>query len=193
VFLPGAKCAGATEGALVAECHASDEPWPLDGGGPEDARAYFVPDRNFFDGSLKLESGIEIKLTPFFSAAPIPEKGRTLRLVAGVDGRAHLFDGKPEPIATIEGWGNDIVGLKTGCGGGWQVLATRGGGLAQTDAIQAFEIQEKNAVAVSAPTEFPGPVTALWPASNGNTAAAVTRDLKSGNYEAFTLSISCSE
>ena len=75
----------------------------------------------------------------------------------------------------------------------WQLLVTRPGDWTQPDAIQAFEIIERQVVAISQPVEFDGPVTALWPASDGKSVAAVVRNLKTGQYEAYRLTISCSQ
>ena len=45
-------------------------------------------------------------------------------------------------------------------------------------------------VPLSAPVDFPGPVTALWSAG-GATALAVVRDLETGRYSAFLLTVVC--
>ena len=75
----------------------------------------------------------------------------------------------------------------------WQLLVTRPGDWTQPDAIQAFEIIERQAVAISQPVEFDGPVTALWPASDAKSANAVVHNLKTGQYEAHSLTINCSQ
>jgi len=118
---------------------------------------------------------------------------------AGLDGRTQVLQKGPEPLAIVEGWGSSLVALKSGCGSGWQLLSTRPGSLTEVDAVQAYEIssaRRDKAVAVSTPVEFAGPVTALWPISDParqDTALAVCRDLKTGRYAAFSLSISCGQ
>jgi hypothetical protein len=134
---------------------------------------------------------------PFFSAAPIPQKVGVLWAFAGLDGRTQVLEKGPEPLAIVEGWGSSLIALKSGCGSGWQLLATRNGSLAEADAVQAYEISPaRKAVAVSAPADFAGPVTALWPSSDGSAAVAICRDPAAGGtgrYEAFSLSISCGQ
>ena len=69
--------------------------------------------------------------------------------------------------------------MKSGCGLGWQVLATaRGEG--SGDTVQAFEIADREAVAVSAPVEFGGSITALWADSDSASAIAVAQDSEIG-------------
>jgi hypothetical protein len=70
------------------------------------------------------------------------------------------------------------------------VLATRPGDSAEPDAIQSYAISGGAAMPVTAPVLFPGPVTALWPSGAG-AALAVARDLASGEYVAYVVSILC--
>lgn len=191
-YLPGVKCSGTALPTFTQECHESDDSWPLSARDSEAVSASFMPDRNFFDGRLAPQGGQEAKFPPFFSAAVVSEKGSTLRIFAGLDGRIRLFDKNSEPAAMFEGWGTSIVALKTGCGDGWQVLANRAGDSTERDSVEAYEIAGHSAVVSSAPVEFPGPVTALWPAWDGSSAIAVSRNLKTGEYEAYRLSVSCS-
>jgi hypothetical protein len=189
-YTPGTRCQGTALPTLTLECHASDDAWPLDSGDSDGMKAHFATDRNFFDGAISF-AGQEINVPAFFSAASIPGALGTFGIFANLDGRARLFGKNPGPAATFEGWGSDIAALQTGCGSGWQILATRAGELTQADTVQAYSLRGREAVEAGAPAEFPGPVTALWPSAAGHTALAVARDLKTGNYEAFTLSISC--
>jgi hypothetical protein len=189
-YLPGRKCGGVLEPSLNCECHAGDEFWPLSVTDPSARVAQFELSRNYFTGKIRSPAGEEV-LLPFYSAAEIPSKVRPLWAYAGVDGRARVVESGSDAIATIDGWGSDIVGVKTGCSSGWQVLATRSGDFATSDAIQAFEIINRQAVPASAPVEFPGPVTALWAATDGASAIVVCRNLETGKYEASQLSVSC--
>ena len=83
------------------------------------------------------------------------------------------------------------MGIKSGCGRNWQLLLTAAGDYTQSDSIQAAEAEGSAIAPVGAPVDFPGPVTALWPASDGNSAIAVAKNLSTGRYEAFSLSITC--
>jgi hypothetical protein len=189
-YTPGTQCQGTTSPALTLECRERDVAWPLSLGEPLTMSADFVPGRNYFDGKLTLE-GKELQVPMFFSAAAIPGTPAPLIVLAALDGRTRFFAHKPEPVGAMDGWGSDLTAVQSGCGSGWHILATRPGGLAQPDSVQAFSLRDGTAEQASAPVEFPGPVTALWPAASGREALAVERDLRTGEYEAFTLSISC--
>jgi len=93
----------------------------------------------------------------------------------------------------VRGWGSQIVGLQTGCGSGWQVLASQAGDLNIPDAVQAYEIVNRKPVPVSSPIEFAGPITELWPLADGSRAIAIARNLQTGTYEAYRLSVSCGQ
>ena len=190
VYLPGAKCSGTLQPSLGLECRASDDYWPLSFSTQNPQTAQFAASRNYFSGKISSPAG-ETVLLPFYSAAETQVRGRTLWAYAGVDGRVQILDKGPEPLGIIDGWGSDIAGLKTGCGSGWQILATRSGDSTTSDAVQAFEIAGRQAVPASAPLEFPGPVTALWAAPDGASAIAVSRNTETGKYEASKLSITC--
>ena len=91
------------------------------------------------------------------------------------------------------GWGSQIVGLQTGCGAGWQVLASQERDLNEPDTVQAYEIINRKPVPASTPIEFAGPITELWPLANGSEAIAISRNLQTAAYEAFRLSVYCGQ
>ena len=192
-YLPGTVCGGALRESRVVgiamDCLAVDDPWPVQVGDETRASAYFSPARNFFDGRIETPHGAHT-WPPFFAAAPIEVNGGLRFVLTGLDGRAGLFGDKPEPVATFSGWGSDVATVKTPCGAGWQVLVTGAGDSESADTVRAFEVTEREAVAVSSPISFPGPVTVLWPAS-GTSARAVTRNRKTGRYEAYILTATC--
>jgi len=192
-YLPGLKCSGVIQPNISAECHEGDEPWPLDSGPGSAARAHLAPDRNSFDGQFTMESGENKTVPPFFSVARLAEGRETIWLLAGVDSHARLFGKGPKTLADFEGWGSDLVGLKSGCGTGRQVLVTRAADFTAPDAIEGYEIVNRKAVSVGTPVEFPGPIVSLWPDVDGASATAVVRNLEKQRYEAFTLSIACGE
>ena len=177
VYLPGMMCTGAPGPELSLECKDDAAAWPTELGTADIARG-----KNFFSMN---------KVPPFFTVAAVEDLGGLLWVFAGLDGRAHFRDWSLEPAGTISGWGSDVAGIRSGCGNGRQILATRSGDPTEPDAIQAFEIAGRQPVAVSLPAEFPGPVTALWRDATGSRAVAVSRDLRTGGYVAFHLSISC--
>lgn len=192
-YLPGLKCNGRIQSSLSADCHEGDDLWPLESDAGNAARAHLAPDRNSFDGRFTLESGENKTVPPFFSAARLAEEHETIWLLAGVDGHARLFGKGPKPLADIEDWGNDLVGLQSGCGTGRQVLVTRAADFTASDAVEGYEVVNRKAVSVGTPVEFSGPIVSLWPGSNSASATAVVRNLEKQRYEAFTLSIACGQ
>ena len=183
-YLPGTICRGSTQAQLSLVCQDSQDPWLLAPG----AIAVFAPDRNLFQGHIDIEPGGVRDLPPFYSAALAGDAW----IFAAADGRAHVYTHSWEPAGAIDQWGSDIATIQTPCGA--RVLATRPTSLTEADAIQSYEIGA-GALAVSAPNpagpalEFSGPITALWAA--GNSATAVSRDLETGRYAAFSLAATC--
>jgi hypothetical protein len=140
------------------------------------------------------------KLGAWISAAQFDTDGKTKIVVTGQDGIARLYEDGAEPVAVFSNWGSEIASVYSGCGSGWQLLVTGKGDWTNTDEIQAIDINERQAQSVSVPLEFPGPIIALHtPAARtpDNAAAnaravAVARNLQTGRYEAYQLSITCS-
>jgi hypothetical protein len=149
--------------------------WPLEIG-----NARIWASRNYFTAP---------NLPPFFSAARAGDGW----VLAGVDGRAQLFSATFEPLAAFAGWGSDVARVEANCVSGPLVLATKAGESDDPDEVQAFEIVDRQAVAAGAPVEFLGPVTAMheW-ADGAGSALVISRNLKTGRYAAFTLTVSCS-
>ncbi len=183
-YLPGMHCT-AEQKVAGTTCTATDDPWPLD----LNLNAFFAASRDFFTGLLSGTAAQGKTIAPFYSAAKLDDHGSALWVFAGVDGRARIFDGATESVADLKGWGSDIAGMKSNCGTGTQLLASRAADTNSPDAVQAFELAGRQLVVASQPIEFAGPITALWPAEGG--AVAVTRNLKTGSYEAFSLTVDC--
>jgi hypothetical protein len=209
VYLPGVTCASTMSLPLTLNCRESDDPWALAAGGANAGaasvfpssgitnvnfpamRAFFAPTRNFFTGAVSPAVGKFTNVPKFYSAAPLPREKYTLWLFAATDGTIHLVDGVSDQTARF-GWGSDLASVKTACGAGWQVLATSTGN-GNEDTIRAYEFPDRDAVAVSAPINFSGPVTALWTESKADTAVAVARNRETGSYDAFRLALTCSQ
>lgn len=191
VYLPGVICSGPVLPLLNLGCEATDDPWPLGADAQSSVKAFFSRSRNFFNGVLSGTLGQGKSAPQFFSAARVEENSNELWLFDGIDGQIQFFTGLNMTPAEISGWGSDIAGIKTECGMNSQVLATRAGDWNSPDAVQAFEMVNRQAAPVSAPVEFGGPVTALWTAPGGSAAIAIDHNLTSGKYEAFSLSITC--
>jgi hypothetical protein len=189
-FLPGMACGGALEPSLLIDCRPGDEPWVLESDSRATLLANFAATRNHFDGRVATGTGLRKTLAPFYSAASAGEQNRLLWLLAMLDGRTQIFDAWLDPVGAIAAWGSDLAGTQAGCGGGSQVLATRPGDAGEPDAIQAFAIVNRAAAPLTAPVEFAGPVTALWP-SSATSALAVARDPLTGRYAAYVITVVC--
>jgi hypothetical protein len=189
-YLPGMVCSGVVEPALTLECRPSEEPWVLESGSRAMLLGYFGAARNYFDGRVITQNGVKKNVAPFYSVASAEEQGRTLWLLAMVDGRTQVLDASLDLAGTIGSWGSDIAGTDAHCGNGSQVLATRPGDSSATDGLQAFSIVNRSATPLTPPVELPGPVAALWP-SGGTSAVAIVHNLATGRYEAYVVTVAC--
>jgi hypothetical protein len=102
----------------------------------------------------------------------------------------YLIDFAPDDAQPI-GRGAEFGIVHTTCADGNQVLATSPRDYTQPDSLQAFQIKPTGAVAISNGLEFPGPILALHVAPD--IPRAIILNLKTGNYEAYQLSISCAK
>lgn len=158
-WLPGRVCRGSITQSAVV-CE------------PAGGDAALVAGRNYFDGK-----------PPFFSVATMGDYS----VIAGIDHRTSIYNSRLEPVAALEGWGSDVAAITSRCGRA--VIATRASVDEDADALQAFEIAGGKATAVSDPLEFPGPITALWPATPGAVTAVVRNP--SGSYAAYHVTLAC--
>jgi hypothetical protein len=190
-LLPGLACSGVSEPAFTMECHASDEPWVLESGSRDLLLANFAAGRNYFDGHITTQTGQRKTVAPFYSASSAESLGRTWWLLETVDGRTQLLDAALDAAGTASAaWGSDIAGTDAHCGAGTQVLATRAGDDGQPDGIQAFTMADRAPEPLTEAVGFPGPVVALWTAG-GSSALAVVRDLRTGKYAAYVVTVVC--
>lgn len=134
------------------------------------------------------------------SAATWDSAGKTHLVTAGLDGQARLYEGSADPVAVFQGWGSQVTAINSGCGSGWQLLVTGKGDWTKSDDVRAMEIRERTAVSVSAPTEFNGPIVALRTPRitasgipENSSAIAIERNLQTGRYEAYRLTLSCTD
>jgi hypothetical protein len=192
VYLPGTFCRTNSNTPLTLTCNNSDDPWPLT---PEDngVRAFYAASRNFFTGAVSPAIGKISNVPSFYSAAALPRPSYTLWAFAAVDGSLHLVDGVTDQAirATKSTWGSDLATVHSSCGSGMQLLVSESGD-PEHDALRAFEIPERDPVAASSPLEFDGQIVALWPESSGASAVAIVKRKDTGWYDAYRISISCS-
>jgi hypothetical protein len=189
VYLPATFCRSNSTAPVTMVCNQSDDPWPLtteDNG----ARAFFASSRNFFTGALSPGIGKISNVPSFYSAAALLRSSYTLWAFTAVDGALHLVDGMTDQLVRNGKWGSDLAAIHSGCGAGTQLLITESGE-AERDGLRAFEIPDRDPIAVSAAAEFDGRIVALWPESNGNGAMAIVKRKDTGWYEAHRISISC--
>jgi hypothetical protein len=176
-YLPGEMCNVSILDAKGWKCEKCDEP--------------------IFPVSSRVITGK--KTETWISAAQMGPEQATRIIATGQDGLARLYEDGPDPVAAFSGWGSEIASVHSGCGSGWQLLVTGKGDWTRADTIQAVEIQERQAQPVSSPIELAGAVTALHALatrfagerSAGGSALAVVRNLQTGRYEAYRVSITC--
>ncbi|MBZ5509759.1 MAG: hypothetical protein LAN70_01175 [Acidobacteriia bacterium] len=189
-YLPGVVCASTAQPPLTVNCRPGDDPWPIAGV----QTALFGASRNFFTGVVTPAIGKATSVPAFYSAAGIPRPTYTLWVFARADGSVHLMDGVNDVgVRSARDWGNDLAAVKSSCGAQTQLLVTGTGDGDAPDVVRAFEIADREPVEVSAPVELAGPVTALWTSSDARSATAVVRNLKTGNYDAIELAITCGQ
>jgi hypothetical protein len=187
-YLPGVYCRSSMAAPLTMTCDDSDDPWPLTGNSG-DPRAFFSSTRNFFTGALSPGIQKQTNAPAFYSAAALPRDQYTLWVFAAVDGHVHLLDGISDQVLPQAAWGSDIASVRSGCGSGWQILASSNDD-ENGDQVRAFEILDREPAAVGQAAQFPGIVTAVWPL-NEATVMAVSKNSGTGKYDAYTLSIDC--
>lgn len=189
-YLPGLTCNGNAGGGMSITCRDASL-WPIGAGPRMLGLAQFAPARNYFDGRVIAPNGSTVSVPAFFSAAEFRVGAASAWALVGVDGQTHLFS---TPVKSSSAWaamGSGMVGLESDCGGRSQVLASAAGDGTVTDSVSAYDVIDGAPRPTGDAVAFPGPVTALWPAAERGVAVAVSRDLKSGRYAAFRLSITC--
>jgi hypothetical protein len=208
-WLAGIQCSGrATQPHVTTSdsvtCRESDDPWPiapLSGAMTEEApvpdleigteRAFFNSSRNYFTGVVTPTLGVD--LPPFYSMASVPwSPGLGMTLIGGIDGKVLGQAVANQPLKTVTGtrdWGSDFAMLHSGCGEGYQVIAS-GSGEALSDSLRGYEFPNQDAVPVSQPLAMDGSVTALWTAPDGKSVYASVRK-QSGDYEVDRVTALC--
>ncbi len=187
-------CTGTIADIAAMQCNAGPQNvWRFQGADGASVSAIPASARNWFAWSATAGAASDAsRRVPFFSLAALGAGGQSLWVASGVDGKTRVYTGAiTDPLATVAGWGSTLAGIHSNCGNGWQVLATRAGDYASPDAVQAFEWSGKEFRAAGAAIEFDGPVVAMQPDADSGETRAVVHNLKSGNYEGYTLKVSC--
>lgn len=195
VYLPGTYCRSTAAPPLALNCSPSDDPWPLTtddsgGNGTTPVHAFYAPARNFFTGALSPGIGKVSNGPSFYAAAALPRSNYALWILSAVDGSIHMIDGITDQVIRGARWGSDLAAIHSSCGVGTQLLVTDGGD-PERDRLRAFEIPDREPVAVSSSLELDGPITAMWPDANFTNAVVIVKRKDTGLYEANRISITC--
>lgn len=174
IYVPGSTCLGVIQPAIKLTCSAANETWLAS---PRDSQmaVRWVTDRNSLESDGFRET--------FFTAAA--------GLFTGTDGRNR--DRTGDVVAGAGAWGSDIASIENPCGPAPLLVAAKSGDAQEHDQIQLYEIGRGQVTPASEPMDLPGPVTALWPSETHGQATLVTRNSKTGNYEASLLGIACTQ
>ncbi len=87
---------------------------------------------------------------------------------------------------------DSYAALAPACGIGPLTLISGPGDWTEPDFIQAFGLKNQGD-AVSEKIQFQGPILALWGSDDGKSARVVSRNLRTGEYEASIVSVSCGD
>jgi len=144
---------------------------------------------------------------------------QALWILSGIDGHVYMTDSSWDFRIAPFNAGSDIASIHNNCGTGWQLLANNGGPShvsstinktqepnehsaedhsvgdqnSPKDSLRAFEIVDQEFIPVSPPLNFNGALNALWTHSNASSVTAVIHNNTAGDYEAYQLTISCSQ
>ncbi len=195
-YLPGTICRSSAAAPLALNCLANDDPWPLmpEENGSNSVRAFYASARNFFTGALSPGIGKVSNVPSFYSAAVLPRSNYSLWMLAAVDGSVHLIDGITDQAMRGARWGSDLAAIRSTCGTGTQLLVTGSSDPVSghdRDAVRAFEVPDREPLAVSSPLEFDGSITALWPDATLTSGIAIEKRADTGWYEANRIFITC--
>jgi hypothetical protein len=97
-----------------------------------------------------------------------------------------------QPIAVQGRNVEDYAVLAPVCHDSPLTLATGQGDWTEPDSIQAY-VGKDPGNSTSSKIQFLGPVLELWRNADGKSARAVSRNLKTGTYEASIVSVSCGD
>lgn len=186
-YLPGVVCISSASTPINVSCRESDDPWPV---GPQ--KALYNSAHDYFTGVLL--PGVGKQVNPFFTAADLPRSNYTLWIFTGIDGTVRESDGVNErrvSQALTADWGSDLAAVHDACGLGTQLLVSAAGD--GPDSLRAFEVADREPAQVSAPLSFDNPITALWTSMDGTTANVIVHNLAGGRYEAYSVSVACSQ
>ena len=193
-WLAGAQCVGSlAAGDWTVSCHPSDDPWPVKSADntirAAALSAFYNPARNYFTGVVTPSLGVD--LPRFYASAWIPRSsGAVAYMVGGIDGKVQIVENAAlKPIAGTRDWGSDFAVLNSGCGAGWQIIAS-GSDQAATDSLRAYELPALEVIPASMPLEVDGTVAALGFSPDEKSAIAIVRGI-ADTYEVDRVTTLC--
>jgi hypothetical protein len=148
------------------------------------------------ESRVKSKSIWNKKTPPWTSATQLDSGGQRIYVIAGKDGMLRLYEDGPEPVANFSGWGSELTGIKGSCGPAGLLLVTGSADWTANDKVAGLEIKDRKPVQTTNLLEVPGPIVLLRSSSdtpNLTEAVAVVRNLQTGRYEFYDLSIHCVE
>jgi hypothetical protein len=196
VSIGDAACQGDVNHMDAMKCRpAAGRQWIFSGPQNEQTSALISNEQNLFEWTGTAGPNTpQPKRASFYSVSGLQVSNQPAWIATGVDGRARVFtEMSADAIGSISGWGAEIATVKSSCGTGWQILATRARDYSETDAITIYEWVGNEFRAESSPIEMNGPIVAMWSPSDGGPARAIVRNLKTGNYEAYLLKVGCAQ
>lgn len=190
--LSDVQCSGGGTVSFELKCEkGATAAWPLVAGGQDRGFMAIVEGRNYFGGDLDVYGDAEVEAPPFYSVAVMKELKGAEWILAEVDGKSRKYNDANEARAVYAGWGDDVVNVASGCGTDWQILASAPGDWTVTDRLQSYDVEHGAATASGEPLEFAGPILAMWPTLDAKAVRVVSKNLKTGEYEASIVSVSC--
>lgn len=175
----------------TVHCRESDDPWPIQSGQAQ-LHAFYNASRDYFTGVITPNPGVD--LDSFYSIAVItrPNTGSPVLLMNAVNGKMQLLDGNAvKAVNGTRDWGSDFAVMHSACNSGTQIVASASGE-ALNDSLRAYELPALEAVALSAPLEMGGTVTALWTPQSPDTQGVLAIIRKSTKeYEVDRVTALC--
>jgi hypothetical protein len=173
VFLPGVTCRGTLTPFTLA-CADEGDAWPI---GIENAG--IAPSRNTFATPEGLS---------FYDAASL---GDERWLIVDQQGVLTFLDSHRRVVAKGDA-ADHAVALRGSCAPDSYVATTaRPPDAESADVVLLSRASGDQLVPIPSTVVLPGTLTALWPTADDRAATAIVHNARSGRYEAFHLSLSC--
>jgi len=191
------ECNSSEQKELVGLSFLTAGPFLLDNAAKWDSSG------SYFTGEIYAESGIRLHIDPFFSSGFLALKSGeppAVLVTTGIDGRGRILDKDDRQLLSFKDWGSQLITMHSSCDDGWRILATARVDRTGSDGIMAYQFEEHDVIALDQPVAMPGPVLSLGSeqvpsdaefAGHHDGAIAVVRNLKTGEYEAYRISMAC--